>query len=567
MRFLLLLLLLSVCSVGPGLFFARRLRLDPLEKLSVSVGLSLVLVYLASFATYLLGVGRWSALLVTFVCLLLTLASRSELAGLVRSWRVRQVLGGFCFLFVWSLALLALVRSYSGGRWVVDWLEHYQRSCFFLVGAPLDFRFVSGALLPARPPLANLVCAHYLRQVGVSFELHQVLLLFLGLLAFFPLCLVMRALTPGRGGRSVLWLTGLLALNPLFIQNLTYAWTKLPACFFVLLAVWLYLSGWRKDDARRVVLAFLSLAAATLVHYSAGPYLLVVAGHYLVLIARGRRRGREALLGAALAGVLLSTWFAWSLSAYANQGTQASHRAVQKFSEQSLSANLGIAAGNAVTSVVPPPLRPSSRTFAETFRQESRAGLVRDYAFLSYQQTLVAAMGSVGGLVVLWLLGGFLCFGRGGARGSRADELWFWRLFVPGCFLIGVGVVSESSLPYGGHAHLSLQPLALLGLALLAAEQHTLPRVLRGLVVLGCGIDVALGIALHVFVQSAVPVAALSLWAQMNEKIKLGFEVSLVGDHLGGLSTVIGVLVLAAAATVIGLLARDVGRGQLSRNA
>ena len=51
----LLLLLLPVCSFAPGFFFLRNLRWNPLEKLCGSIGLSLILLYLASWGIYCVG--------------------------------------------------------------------------------------------------------------------------------------------------------------------------------------------------------------------------------------------------------------------------------------------------------------------------------------------------------------------------------------------------------------------------------------------------------------------------------------------------------------------------------
>ena len=48
-RFMFLLLLLGVCSVGPGFFLARKLPWSPAEKLCAALGLSLLVLYLSSF--------------------------------------------------------------------------------------------------------------------------------------------------------------------------------------------------------------------------------------------------------------------------------------------------------------------------------------------------------------------------------------------------------------------------------------------------------------------------------------------------------------------------------------
>ena len=45
----LLLCLLPVCSLAPGFYCVRKLPWSPMEKLSGGIGLSLVLLYLASW--------------------------------------------------------------------------------------------------------------------------------------------------------------------------------------------------------------------------------------------------------------------------------------------------------------------------------------------------------------------------------------------------------------------------------------------------------------------------------------------------------------------------------------
>src|SRR5438094_8506388 len=86
-----------------------------------------------------------------------------------------------------------------------------------------------------------------------------------------------------RGGGRLPLIAGALAASPMLLQNVTYTWTKLAAGFYVILAIWLYLRGWRKQDPLRMTLAFVSLSAGLLVHYSVGPYALFLALHYLIV--------------------------------------------------------------------------------------------------------------------------------------------------------------------------------------------------------------------------------------------------------------------------------------------
>jgi len=116
---------------------------------------------------------------------------------------------------------------------------------------------------------------------------------FFNLLVFLPCCLVIRVLARVRRVR-VLPLVGLFAMNPAVMQNATYTWTKLLTAFFVILALSLYLSAWRKRDSRRMVAAFVALAAGLLVHYSAGPYVVFFAVHYLLVVFRTRRQVERA---------------------------------------------------------------------------------------------------------------------------------------------------------------------------------------------------------------------------------------------------------------------------------
>src|SRR5438105_4861900 len=110
-------LLLAVYTVGPGLFFLRRARLAPAEKLVASVGLSYLLVYLGSFAWYLTGAGpRWQTA-VSAACLGLTLLSARDLGRLVTNRQVRRMLLAYGLFLAWAVLLLSFVRHYSGGTW------------------------------------------------------------------------------------------------------------------------------------------------------------------------------------------------------------------------------------------------------------------------------------------------------------------------------------------------------------------------------------------------------------------------------------------------------------------
>jgi hypothetical protein len=161
-----LLLLLILCSFAPGYYFIRKLPWSPLEKLCSSVGLSLILIYLASTAIYWVSAG-WGGgggplyTTTTAFAVLAAVYSAEDIRRLGANNQVRKVLAGFALLLVWSLAILGTIRHYSGAAWSGDWLEHFQRSLFFLHHFPVETPIYPGYGLPARPPMMNLLSASF----------------------------------------------------------------------------------------------------------------------------------------------------------------------------------------------------------------------------------------------------------------------------------------------------------------------------------------------------------------------------------------------------------------------
>jgi hypothetical protein len=258
----------------------------------------------------------------------------------------------------------------------------------------------------------------------------------------------------------------------------------------VLLAVSLYLAGWRKRDSVRTVAAFAALAAGLLVHYSAGPYVAFVALHYLFRFFRERPwRWRElgAIVGAA--GLLLATWLAWSAKVYGPKITFGSNTTVTS-SQQYQGSNLVKIAANLYDSVVPGVFRGQPQNFP----QANPDGYMRDVAFIWYQLNLVFGMGTVAGLVVLWLLYRRL------VRGKALPERVFWRWLVPFCIVVGIAVVGERDL--NGVPHLTLLSIEVLGLTLLAANFRRFPQFVQFLLIAACCVDFYFGVFLEARMES-----------------------------------------------------------------
>lgn len=505
-KIILLLALLPLGTFFPGFFALRRFRASPIERISGALGLSLFFLYLVAFAIYALGLPLWLHFAVPVVGLGCAWATRDQLKAWAASRRLRRALASYGLLLLGSLALLSMVRHYSGAEWKADWQEHYQRTRFFLGELPRDFRFVEVYALPARPPLMNAVAAHFLAMFEPSFPLFQVVFLYLNSLLFFPLALFLR-LFRGRGGRTPYFLLALLLFtNPAFLQNATYTWTKLLAVFYTLLALWWELAAQRRGDFRRHVAAVLALSAGMLVHYSVAPYLLALA------LCHALHRARRPLAGMVREGVILSlafllpflTWLAWSLAAYGPRVTFGSNSTATGFAGASAGEAAHRIGLNLLYTLVPHPLTVGWRPMETHFAQASGAGFLRDYLYAMYQHNFFFGMGCVGGVIVIALLIQALR-----ARGPWRDALLrFWLPFMLVSGLVGIAV--HSTITVFGVAHICLQPLALLGVALVAARASTFPAWGKALLALGIAADAVLGVGLQFAMEARLMVIQIT---------------------------------------------------------
>ena len=493
----LLFCLLVVCSFAPGFYCVRRLPWSPLEKLCGAIGLSLVLLYLAAWGIYCFsprGAGGTAVqtgafVVVSLLCVLLGILARKDIHALIRSFRVRRAVSGQAFLLLWAMVILAMIRLYSGFDWGGDWFEHFQRTLFFLHRFPADTPIVGGYRLPARPPMMNVLVAFFLAQTQDRFELFQGASAFLNLLLFLPCCLMLPALGLARRPRT-LPLVALFAFSPVVMENAMYTWTKSLSVFFVVLAFWFYLAGWRKNDRLRMAAAFLALSAGLLVHYSAGPYCLLLGFDYLLRVFWKRPRKWRELAGIVVScGLLLATWFAWSAALYGPRVTFQSNTSVTA-ARRYQGNNLSRIGANLVDTIVPYVLR-GGLTYTA---QSNPAGVLRDNAFGLYQVNLIFGMGLVGGPFAVWLLWRFV------RRRAPAVREWrFWRVLIPCSVIVGIAAVGERD--HFGSAHLTLIPLEVLGLSLIAAA-FPWRRVAAIAVVAGCIVDFSLGVFLQARVEA-----------------------------------------------------------------
>jgi hypothetical protein len=496
-------------TLGLAWPLAARLKLAPAERLVASVALSLLGVYLFAWAVHVCaGPTAVFWLLPAFAGTGLIVGARA-LRELWRDAVARAILLAQLLVAAWCLGWMALIQSYSGGGWAGDWFEHWERTRFFLEHWPLDRMFLLIYPLPARPPLVNVVTGAFLRVTRADYADYQLVSTLLASLVFFPAALLTQrfcarrvfhspALPPvpaaaasGASLHAIAVLALLFMVSPLFVENATFAWTKLPAAFFALAALVFFLRAHDADAPRAASpLCGALLAAGLLAHYSVGPYAVALGGAWLGLGWARRREAawwRATALSVLLGALVLASWFGWSLSAYGLHDTLFTNSSATARDVHEGNQFVRIAL-NLWDTLVPHFLR----TFdTSLIAQRSPWGLSRDWFFQCYQINLLFAFGSVA-----WLAIGRELFRA--ARPPRAVAFWVWFVAV----VVFLGVATHGARDHWGLAHICLQGLVLLGLAFLAARWSELGRGWRLALIAGAAADFTLGIALQFGIQS-----------------------------------------------------------------
>jgi len=461
------------------------LRLAAEERVTLGAVAGCLVAYFAAWIVYWCGLPAGVFWVLPAAAAVAAVTRRRAVGAILGDPRARHILILWFIFAGWCLGLLALIRTYSGGEWVGDWFEHYQRTLFFLERQPLDTVFLHVYALPARPPLANLIGSALLGLTGTSFAQYQVFSTLLASLVLFPAALFAQRCF--RGGNPASALLVLMMMNPLVVQNATFAWTKLPAAFFLLCGMYFFRHPSASGGIRGMA-SVACLSAAVLTHYSAAPYVLLVAAAWMIQSRPhwGGAGFRPQVLGAAVIGLVLgAAWFGWSIRHYGVGPTFLSNSTVTGSSGLTLAQQAAQRAGNLFNTLIPHPLR---RAEYAGIAQASRVSWWRDWFFNLYQTNLPLAFGT-GGLVALGVL----------AWRRRHRRLDFWCWFIPASVLLSLAVTSWPDR--WGATHVGLQPLVVLGLAWLAGNLPELSRPWRALLVAGMAADCALGIIWHFILQ------------------------------------------------------------------
>jgi hypothetical protein len=515
---------LAVASVGPGLFFVRRLHWKPLETLCASVGVSLVLIYVASLGIYAANLPAAAAhrTLAAIFCAM-TIFSMRDLTALVTRRHIRRVLGAFAILWGWVLLQAMEIRHFSGGFWYGDWIEHYKRSLYFLDHWDVKYKFLNMYFVTARPPAMNLICAHFMAIFGQDFVVYQIVAGYLNLLPALA-CLMWATMGIRRGwGRAgaMAAVVVLLAASPLFNQSVAFPWTKSFTAFPCLLAAWFYLRGWVKQDRARMIAGFGFAAMACVVHYYAVAWAGGLAIHYVTAVWHRRKEKVRELAGiAAAVAVAAGPWFAWAIWEFGPKFPFATNTTAWAVHELSESEKIRTVGFNFSSTIEPFFFR---HVPYNQFAQNDWLGRWRDLIFCLYQTNGIFVWGICGGAVLLAAL-------RRNRWPGNVRRFW-WILLASSA---AMGIISIPTSEDWGTMDLWGLPHLLLGLCFLASMLGEMRLGWRLVAAIGCAIDFLGGILLQIHLEHRSDASGLSHFAQKNFLAKQVLGYRFIGDAFAG---------------------------------
>lgn len=483
---------------GLGLLWCPRGKGDALEQLTWAAALGLAQLYAGAWVVYLSGAPRAAYLVLPLLAAVALGVRWRATRALFSDPQGARALGQLLLFTGWCVGWLALVRCYGGGEWTGDWIEHYQRSRYFIDHQPIGTRFLETYGITARPPMANLVIGALLQTGDGTFPHAQVFTAVWSALILLPALLLVRDF--GGGERSEAVLVVALMFSPFVIQNATFAWTKLPCAFFVLAAIALYRRGVDRDDAGRRTSAVALMTLGVLVHYSAVPYAVALAAIHVIWLWRRRGAGRpgtEFGLQTALAAGLLAPWLGWACWHFGVRGTFLDNPTLVGDASVSLTTRVGYRLQSAWTTLVPHCLRAADYQY---IAQLSPAGYLRDYLFNIYQTTLIGAVG-LGGLVLA-----VIARRQRSADSPAGAQRRFWWSLAGMVTLLNMAILPVADR--WGTAHIGFAALVVTLFAYLAARAGACSRAAFGWWVLAAAVDTAFGIALHFRLQSIMPTIA-----------------------------------------------------------
>ena len=521
-RILLATAFLAAVMVGIGaasMVLVGRDRLRALPFLTLSVATGWLAIHLVELARYALGLPGWvGSLALGSLAFAGIFGTRERLLAVWRQSDVRDAIAAVAGVAIGLVGLVSVIHTFGGGDWQMDWIGHYDRAMHWLALSP-DDPFGYGDTIPSRPPLGNHLASAFLSVSGPSLAAYQIVMAISAALVVLPLGWALREM--GASARAATCVGALLLIDPFFVQNATYPWTKMSAAFFAVAGLVVAQRTLRGRLQRTgAPLAVALLGGAALAHYSTIPFLLVVGGALVWHEARGDRPRNLAWMGGALL-LVVGPWLLTSSLLFGVRTTFAPFTST----EPSV-ARLFRAGGDVIATLVPHPLRGVS---LEPIAQVSSWGMLRDQIFFLYQTCAPLSGGLVGLVAAIATLSRPSC---------RRPALAWMGLGL--CVIMGVAWVHPWPAPFG-LAHIGWTPLALLAIPLIASvwkRGGAWPWVLAGL----GAIDLAFGIVLHLGLESASIEldgtglgAALGEAVRDNRRLAVDAGVQTLGERLGAM--------------------------------
>lgn len=502
-----LLLIMPLHFFIPGMIvqsFIKKyiLNKSAIDQLIISIVLSITLMYLILWPIYVFKITfPFHVVLLIFVVVFGWVFRRKVLTFLSQK-TVLNVLVDYALLCVLFLGCVLLIKHFSGGNWSGDWEEHYLRTLFLKDYWPLDTLIRKVWLMPARPPLDNLLVAYFLRFTDAQFYSFQFIQTFmnsleiLGCIYLFHSILKNSQFEKWRDYSFVLLV--ILALNPSVIQNVTYTWTRSFTNFFILVGL-----TWGLKNKMKI-LSGCVWALGILAHYSTIVYLIPIGLIDFYLWIRKKMALIIVVKKYALLFVLLSFWVIWG---FLNFGLAffSSTSTMQELGAEGSVSLLTLIFKNSWFSFFPQLVF----QWSEYLHREMTIRGLRDFFFMLYQVNFLFLMGSLGGLVVFSQLARHIRR----AWGREREPLFLYLIYVAIVWILSMISVGQL-YPYG-LAHIELRPLTLTLLAFTVTSFPSLDLKVKIVWIVGCIIDLILGIIPHFYIQfSSQPSESIGFWSR-----------------------------------------------------
>lgn len=307
---------LFLTSYLPGRALLSFVKWHSDEKFAGSFGVSFFLFYLIGFSGYIFKQQAFQFNVVFLIPIILI----SIIILLIKSAVTRQELfqlGAFFCCFIIVVFFQTFLPIYSGGLWSFDWWEHYQRSIFYLDKLPLSTHF-GPYLLTARPPVFNVVSFFFQSFIGRDFWQFQIISTLLNVTLLLPCYLLVKQFSQKKSAFLFAFVTLFFLLNPSFIIETTFTWSKAITASYVLLGLYCYLRFFITTTASYLFFTALFLGIGQLTHYSATPYIIIIFSHLLFKTVTTISVPWKKL--GIFTGIFFLTICSWYLWAIANFG-------------------------------------------------------------------------------------------------------------------------------------------------------------------------------------------------------------------------------------------------------